>query len=401
MSRARHGKLTDAFVDGLAPREGGRERIVRDGALPGFLVRVGPRKRTFELRIEKPPKATRPLGHWPHVGASEARRLAEELWEKHRRGEPLDDGPKKGEDTIATTWPRFKARLIDDQRSERTIGGYGDVFKRLSDDVKNRPLRDLANDPTIMEQEVERIRALLHNKKRGGRAMATAAARFVSTLFNFACDRDRSLRSLGNPCSAVSTVDPKRKDLPALAESDMPVWWEAVQKISDEVHREAHLFCLLSGLRRTSLVTLQWKDLDLKRRCIRIGKPKGGEDRAFDLILSRPMIRCLWRARRASRKLYQAHADRWVFASALGHVRGDSLTRDGVLANHALRRAYATAATNAGVDETTVGKLLNHGGKSVTAHYIKTSYLGRMLSGAQEDISRHIISALGGPYGIG
>ena len=32
-------------------------------------------------------------------------------------------------------------------------------------------------------------------------------------------------------------------------------------------------------------------------------------------------------------------------------MRGDSLTRHGVLANHALRRAYATAATNAGVDE--------------------------------------------------
>ena len=60
-------------------------------------------------------------------------------------------------------------------------------------------------------------------------------------------------------------------------------------------------------------------------------------------------------------------------------MRGDSLTRHGVLANHALRRAYATAATNAGVDEDTVGKLLNHGGRSVTSRYIKTSYLGRML----------------------
>ena len=75
------------------------------------------------------------------------------------------------------------------------------------------------------------------------------------------------------------------------------------------------------------------------------------------------------------------HADTWVFASAVGHVRGDSLTRHGVLANHALRRAYATAATNAGVDEDTVGKLLNHGGRSVTSRYIKTSYLGRMLAG--------------------
>ena len=95
MPRARHGKLTDEFVGGLAPREGGRESIVRDGALPGFLVRVGPRKRTFELRIEKPPKATRPLGNWPKTPAADARRMAEDLWDKHRRGEPLDDGPKR------------------------------------------------------------------------------------------------------------------------------------------------------------------------------------------------------------------------------------------------------------------------------------------------------------------
>ena len=70
---------------------------------------------------------------------------------------PLDGGPKREAETLATTWPRFKARLVDDDRSDRTIGGYGDVFKRLSDDVKNRSLRDLAIDPTIMEREVERI----------------------------------------------------------------------------------------------------------------------------------------------------------------------------------------------------------------------------------------------------
>ena len=48
----------------------------------------------------------------------------------------------------------------------------------------------------------------------------------------------------------------------------------------------------------------------------------------------------------------------------------------------------------------TVGKLLNHGGKSVTAHYIRTSYLGRMLAGAQEDISQHIVNALGSSRGL-
>ena len=124
MFRARHGLLTDTFIESLAPHEGGRERIVRDGAIPGFLIRVGSRKRTFELRIEKPPKITKQLGRWPTLPASEARQVAEDLWNRHRRGERLDDGPKKGGDTIASTWPRFKARLEDRGKSRRTISAY-------------------------------------------------------------------------------------------------------------------------------------------------------------------------------------------------------------------------------------------------------------------------------------
>jgi hypothetical protein len=96
-------------------------------------------------------------------------------------------------ETIASTWPRFKARLEDEGRSRRTIGGYGDIMKRLSDEVKNRPLRELGADPSIMEREIERIRELLKHKKRGGQAMATAVARFVGTLFSFAQTRDPHL----------------------------------------------------------------------------------------------------------------------------------------------------------------------------------------------------------------
>jgi hypothetical protein len=64
MARARHGKLMNSFIESLTPKEGGNECIARDDAIPGFLIRVGPRRRTFELRIEKPPKDRRQLGHW-------------------------------------------------------------------------------------------------------------------------------------------------------------------------------------------------------------------------------------------------------------------------------------------------------------------------------------------------
>jgi len=338
MARARLGKLTDSYVKSLQPKPGGRERIVRDGAVPGFLVRVGPRKRSFELRIEQRPRVTRQLGHWPNMRADEARRVAQDFWEKHQRGEPLDEGPEKGEENIASTWPLFKARLVDDGKSQRTIEGYQDLFNRLSDDVKGRPLRELGSDPTIMEAEVARIRRVLRNKPRGGRAASTGAARFVSTLFNFAKRRNPLLP--GNPVSAVSTVDPKRRDLPILHVEDLPAWWKAVREIPREQHREAHLFALLSGLRRNTLVDLEWKHVDLKRRCIRIVKPKFGEERAFDLILSRAMIRCLWRARQIGRRLFQENAERWIFPGPAGHIRGDNLTKDGVLANHAVNRRW-------------------------------------------------------------
>jgi len=398
MSRARLGKLTDSYVESLKPKPDGRERIIRDGSVPGFLVRVGRRKRTFELRIEKRPSITRQLGHWPHIRASEARRVAEDIWEKHRRGEPLDGGAKKGGETLASTWPLFKARLADDGRSQRTIEGYEDMFRRLSDDVKQRPLGELGTDPTIMEGEIARIRKLLRDKPRGGRAAATAAARFVSTLFNFAKRRNPLLP--GNPVSAVSTVDPRRNDLPILDAEDLPAWWEALRQIPREQHQEVHLFALLSGLRRNTLVELEWKNLDLKRRCIRIVKPKYGEERAFDLILSRAMLRCLWRARQIGRRLFPKYAERWVFAGPVGHVRGDSLTRDGVLANHALRRTYATIGRAAGVPKDSIRRLLNHSGGDVTDHYIRDSGLGRLHALEQETISAAIVRALGSSRGL-
>jgi integrase len=227
-------------------------------------------------------------------------------------------------------------------------------------------------------------------------AAATQSARLVSALFSFAQKRDPTLS--GNPVIAVSTVDARRHDLQVLAASELPVWWQAVQKIPREAHREAHLFALLSGLRRTTLVSLEWKHLDLKRRCIRIVKPKGGEDRAFDLILSRPMIRCLWRAQQVGRRLYPANAQRWVFAGSMGHIRGDALTKDGLsAANHDLRRTFATLGRAAGVPKDSIRRFLNHASADITAHYIRESALGHLHVVEQETISLALVRAMGHP----
>jgi hypothetical protein len=68
--------------------------------------------------------------------------------------------------------------------------------------------------------------------------------------FSFAQTRDPQL--LGNPCSALQNVDPKRKNLRILMRSDMKDCWNKVQNIRTEVERSALVFCLLSGLRQLS-----------------------------------------------------------------------------------------------------------------------------------------------------
>lgn len=387
-------RLTDSVVANLSPKTNGREQIVRDQVVRGLILRVGARRKSFGLRIERKgrPAVYSTLGAWPDMKVAEARAAANDALARYERKEPVS-GPTRDEATIASVLPLKLERLRDKHASEWTLGWYETAAGRLSATFKETPLKDLAKDPVLVADEIQRIRRERRNGLRGGASAGTATARFIKTIFKFAQKRDPELR--GDPTSAVEVIDPERFDLPALATSDMATWFAAVQKIPREHHREAHLFCLLSGLRRDSLVKLQWKDLDLRRRCIRVPEPKGGQGRAFDLVLSRAMIRCLWRARRVGRRLFREGAETWVFAGPCGHVRGDALTKDSVLANHSLRRGFATAATDAGVDEDVVGKILNHSGKTITAHYVRTSYLGRMLAGAMEDISAHIIKSLG------
>ncbi len=397
---ARRGKLTDTLIEKLTPKQNGREAVVRDGVIPGFLIRCGRRKKSFEIRIERKgrQKVFKSLGSWPSVTADEARAAAHDVLARYDRREPIHE-VRPGDMTIANVWPLYRSRLIDDNASPKTLEGYKFAFTRLSEDIRHVPFRQLAANPILMADEVEAMRKRMVGKPRGGQAAASQSARLVSALFTFAKRRDPSLA--GNPVSAVSTVDPKRHDLRVLSAGELPAWWQAVQAIPREHHREAHVFALLSGLRRTTLVSLEWKHLDLKRRCIRIPNPKGGPDRSFDLILSRAMLRCLWRARRVGRRLFPANAARWVFPGPVGHIRGDSLTKDGLsAANHDLRRSYASLGRAAGVPKDSIGRLLNHKAGDVTDHYIRTSALGQLHAAEQEAISNAIVAAMGDPRGI-
>ena len=181
-------------------------------------------------------------------------------------------------------------------------------------------------------------------------------------------------------------------DLAILSVEEMPEWWRKVQKLKNPIVREALLFTLLSGLRRSSLESLKWTDLDLKRGCMRVAVAKG--DKAFDLILSRPIIRCLWRARRDGRMLFPSTLKLGIPGRVRPHYRQLALTKYPG-SPQTMRSGAPTRPPQqlAGVDEPTVGRLLNHGGRSVTARYIGIAHR-QDARAAQDDISAYFMKAL-------
>jgi hypothetical protein len=416
MAKKTTGLLTEKFVrETLHPESG--EQIYRDGAVPGFVMRVGKRAKSFALRIERGRRGKpiniklgewvpkRPGGDGRHFTADDARAAAEARRADYKAGKIIGSPSRAA--TIDSVWDDFKVAPRRDGRPKRTktIEGYEFAKARLSDEVRATPLRDLANDPKLMQVEVRQIIKERASGSSGGQSAGNAVTMFVRALYRHAALTDDSLPTK-HPCRAVPIIKIE-KDQPALPAKQMAAWNKERLALKSGIRREAHLFCLLSALRCEDLQTLEWKNLDVLERKFRIVEPKGGPIRAFDLILTLPMVMCLNRAKRAGEDLYPEHAKRWVFPGEstgwykkkfvgdVGHVEG--LTKDGLsFYNHGLRRGYASIAITAGVPKPVVEELLNQMPKGTAGiHYIKRSAMGDFYLGEQQKITRAIMKALG------
>ena len=168
--------------------------------------------------------------------------------------------------------------------------------------------------------------------------------------------------------------------------------------MENPLRREFHLFTLFSGSRPTALKQVRIGHIDLQHRMIHIPRPKGGEEKAFDIPLSRPMIRCIIRAIKWGRIMYSEQAKSWLFPadSELGHLVEHKEERD-VLSKwgNDLRQSYRTLAQAAGVSELDIHLLMNHSLPGVNAGYITRDRLLRdHLRQQQQRISELVVHSV-------
>lgn len=199
-----------------------------------------------------------------------------------------------------------------------------------------------------------------------------------------------------NPVVAIDWNPEDRRDT-GMGESDLPAWFAQLRAIENPIRREFHLLLLLFGSRPDALKKARLEHLDLRRRILHLPKPKGGEKKAFDIPLSRPMVRSIVRLIRAGRMLHPEQAELWLFPadSASGRLVEHKEERD-VLAKwgNELRQSYRTLGQPAGVSELDVHLLTNHSLPGVNAGYItRHRLLEDHLRGQQERISSVVMAA--------
>jgi integrase len=383
--------------------------VVRDKELKGFFLVVGKRKKTFTIHGEswKDGKRTpvhMAIGAVGDINAKDARLMARDYLTRFARGlPPVEPEPRSGSEgekrddkppagiTLVQAWERYRdGHMVRKNRGARTIESYRDHVERIFASWGDQPLKELGDDPSLVATRHDKI------TKENGPYIANGAMRTLRAIYNHARKTHRFLPA-DNPVDAIDWNQEKRRDT-GMGAKALPGWFDELVELENPLRREFHLFSLLSGCRPGALKVAEVAHLDLRRRILHIPAPKGGAKKAFDIPLSRPMMRCLIRAIRIGRVMHPRAAERWIFAadSAPGHLIEQKEERT-VLSKWAndLRQTFRTIGQAAEVPPLDIHILMNHSLPGVNAGYITVSGLmDGHLRRQQERISRAVLDAV-------
>lgn len=392
-------KLTKKAVDRLPPAAAG-QYLVRDagaGAQQGFFVIVGTRTKTYTVQTdvrtaEGSKTIKRAIGRADEWDAADAREEARVRLGSLQTGAERAT-PRRGGLTLGMAWARYKAhlerRVAAGERSQRTVDGYDDCVTRLLKPWLGTPLRSLADRPTDVADRHEQL------TREHGSYAANHAMRSLRAIYRHARRKDLERGLPTEPPTRGVEWNQEHRSQKGMALRDLAAWEAQRLRLPNPIRQEFHLMMLLSGSRPDALRRARAEHIDVRRRVLHMPKPKGGAKRAFDIPLSRPMLRSLWRARRASRLLQPGTP--WLFAALdtpTGHI---TETKEKKLAKHgkALRETYRTVAAEVGLDVISAKLLMNHSlGGDVNSGYITRSALLPHLISQQERISERVVAAL-------
>ncbi len=233
-------------------------------------------------------------------------------------------GGREPEDRELGEVARHLRELLDRRIHEIDPTEVREIHERLSEKSKPARVRGRAAGPG---------RLVI----RGGPYLANRVMRGLRAAWNGAA-REYRLPREKNPVVGLKFNKERRRQEPI---ADLLAWRARVEALSP-VRRDLYLALLLTGLRSSECRGIRKEHVDLERGTIHIPRPKGGEDRAYTVPLSRPALDVL-------RRRFEDMPDSpWAFPSVNNAgevVPVVSPQEPGLPSPHRCRDTFITAAT--------------------------------------------------------
>lgn len=378
-------RITAELVNKLKPGD-----QVFDTEVRGFGVRCRVRDTSYFLKTRIDGRQAlmtigrHGRGYW---GPESARREAERLLGLIRAGK--DPVAEKRAEKAAVTFADF---------AERYMAEYAELHKKprtVTEDRRNLALHVLPaiggiRLPSITKQDI----AKLHHAMREKPVAANRVLALISSILGWA-ERIGERADGTNPCRNITKYKEKPReryldkdeitrlgDAIAAAEATGAADWRAITAIR---------LYLLTGARKSEILTLRWDWIDFEAGVARLGDSKTG---AKNLFLPAPALDILTRIPRLEGNPYVIPGDRPA-APFVGLWKIWNRIRDaaglGDVRIHDLRHSFASAAIGGGDSLFIVGKLLGHK-KSVTTE--RYAHLAADPAQAAADRTGNRIAAL-------
>ncbi len=328
-----------------------------DSKTAGFFLQTGKAAKTWYLEHRG---QRHKLGRYPDMSASDARDEALAIMAPSANAElapTLEEALRDylGRDKLRSYQNK---RAVDSQMHNHMTKFMG---RRLHT-ITKQEVRQRFAELSIQREGKD---SLGRPSKIGGKRTANHVMQSFRTIWNHAANRmmDGDLKPC--PTSALELHD-ETTDTEVIEKLDE--WKEQIDRI-DPMHRAFYRLLLLTGARKTELLSVRWEQIEDDR----IHLPQTKNDRAFDIPLEpehREVLDWLRTMRRADAE--------WVFWSAKGdgHLKTpQKIIVDGAICTAQMhRRTFATLARDAGLAPWQVGQLLNHTLPGVTStNYIRAN----------------------------
>jgi integrase len=374
-------KLTKRLIDTLHTQEG--QRDYWDESLPGFGLRVSSTKKVFVVMYRIDGRLRRlTLGEYGVLTLDQARQMAINALLLTR----------KGEDPAAEKQAKRKASTVS-ELCEIYMERHARPFKR-----------SWKNDARMIRQRIapEWGKKKAHSitrpdvialHQRIGKDHPYEANRTLALIRKmFGLWRDWGFIKTENPATRIKTFPEEKRDR-FIKPAELPGVFRAIMEERDPRLRAYFLLKILSGARKSELLTMRWEDLDLEQAVWR--KPRTKAGRVQHLPLPALLVKLLQTLPRSQDNPYvfpgtgkEGHLVN--VSKAWGRIRKKAGITD--VRIHDIRRTLGSWMAVAGESLPLIGAALDHSNTSTTAIYARLHQ--ERLRKALEDNAARMLSFL-------